>query len=104
MRANTLPLDRVIQQIQGYRRVSTARVHPMLCALTSAEEVRFQEQAEHPNQPSSGKFRSQLYDVFGRTFEENTYFKVDREAVVRYKCKVDANMAELKAQIARLLA
>lgn len=97
-------LDRVIQRIQSYRRVSTARLHPMLCALTSADEVCYQEQAEDPYETEkSGKFRSQLYDIFGRTFEENKFFAVDREAVIRYKIKVDANMAELRAQIVRLL-
>ena len=99
-----VPLDRVIQQIQAYQRVSTARIHPMLCALTSAEEVAFQEQQEDPNGRSSGKFRSQLYDIFGRTFEENAFFKVDREAVARYKGRVEANMSDLRAQISELLA
>jgi hypothetical protein len=99
-----VPLDRVIQQIQAYQRVSTARIHPMLCALTSAEEVAFQEQQEDPNGRSSGKFRSQLYDIFGRTFEENEFFKVDREAVARYKGRVEANMSDLRAQISDLLA
>jgi len=97
-------LDRIIQQIQRYRRVSTARIHPMLCALTSAEEISYQEQHEDPNNAVSGKFRSQLYDIFGRTFEENKFFKVDRGAVVRYKVMVEANMKELQAQIRRLLA
>jgi hypothetical protein len=77
----------------------------MLCALTSAEEVSYQEQLEDPNRPtSSGKFRSQLYDIFGRTFEENKLFAVDRDAVIRYKIMVEANIAELRSQIVRLLA
>jgi hypothetical protein len=104
IKTRDLSLDRVIQQIQSYRRVSTARIHPMLCALTSAEEVSYQEQQEDPNQASSGKFRSQLYDIFGRTFEENKFFTVDRDAVIRYKCKVEANIAEMRAEIFRLLA
>jgi hypothetical protein len=103
IKSKDLPLDRLIQQIQSYRRVSSARIHPMLCALTSAEYVCFQEQAEDPNQRHSGKFRSQLYDIFGRTFDENEYFAVDREAVIRYKLKVEANMADLRAQIVQLL-
>jgi methyltransferase family protein len=103
IRSKDLPLDRVIQQIQSYRRVSSARIHPMLCALTSAEEVAFQEQLEDPNNKSSGKFRSQLYDIFGRTFDENKFFKVDRDAVIRYKVMVEANMAELRAQLSGLV-
>lgn len=104
IRFKDFPLDRFIQKIQAYRRVSTARIHPMLCALTSAEEISFQEQQEDPNQKTSGKFRSQLFDVFGRTFEEDKFFAVDREAVFRYKLMVEANMAALQAQIVRLLA
>ncbi|HLZ74625.1 class I SAM-dependent methyltransferase [Phenylobacterium sp.] len=99
-----VPLDRTIQRIQAYRRVSSARIHPMLCALTSAEEVKYQEQSEDPRQSHSGKFRSQLYDIFGRSFEEDKYFTVDREAVIRYKLMVEANLVDLRAQIAKLLS
>ena len=97
-------LDRTIQKIQAYRRVRTARLHPLLCALTSAEEVAYHEQREGPQQGQpSGKFAAQLDDVFGRSFPEGEFFKVDRDAVLRYKIMVEANMAELKAQIAALL-
>ena len=100
-----LPLDRVIQQIQEYRQVTTARIHPMLCAFSSADEVRYQEQRETADKTKiSGKFAAQLRDIFGRSFEEDVFFKVDREAVIRYKLKVEANMAALKTQIAGLLA
>ncbi len=102
-RHKPLPLDRVIQQIQSYRRVTTARLHTMLCALTSAEQISYQEQRELGGQTLSGKFRSQLYDVFGRTYPENAFFDVDRDAVLAYKCKVEANMEALRAQIAQLL-
>lgn len=99
-----LALDRTIQKIQAYRRVRTARLHPLLCALTSAEEVAYHEQREGPQQGQpSGKFAAQLQDVFGRSFPEGEFFKVDRDAVLRYKIMVEANMAELKAQIAALL-
>ncbi|MEO8115840.1 MAG: methyltransferase domain-containing protein [Phenylobacterium sp.] len=102
--AKTLPLDRLIQEIQAYRRVSSARVHGMLCALTSAHEVSYQEQREASSRTLTGKFRSQLFDIFGRTYEEDRWFTVDHDAVIRYKLKVDANMAALRAEIARLLA
>ena len=100
-----LPLDRMIQQIQEYRVVKTSRIHPMLCALTSAERILYVEQREtaEKDQPS-GKFSAQLRDVFGRDFPENQFFDVDRQAVIRYKMAVDANMADLREQIARLLA
>jgi hypothetical protein len=100
-----LSLDRTIQKIQAYRQVRTARLHPLLCALTSAEEVAYHEQREGPQQGQpSGKFAAQLEDVFGRTFPEGEFFKVDRDAVLRYKVKVEANLAALKAQIQTLLA
>jgi hypothetical protein len=104
IKSKDVSLDRLIQEIQTYRRVSTARIHPMLCALTSAEEVAYREQQEDPLGRSSGKFRSQLYDVFGRTFEEDKFFAVDRPAVARYKQRVEANMSDLRAQISELLA
>ena len=104
MHDQEMPLDRAIQQIQRYRRVSSARIHPMLCALTSAQEIAYHEQRETGRQDQvSGKFRSQLYDIFGRTFEEGQFFKVDRQAVARYKMMVEANIATLRAQIADLL-
>ncbi len=103
MKFQAVSLDRTIQQIQSYRRVSSARIHPLLCALTSAEQVAYQEQRESNGTGVSGKFRSQLYDVFGRTYDENKLFDVDRDAVVRYKCLVQANMRELQGEIARLL-
>jgi len=100
-----LSLDRTIQKIQAYRRVRTARIHPMLCALTSAAEVAYEEQREGPDKTkASGKFRAQLYDIFGRSFDEGSFFRVDRDAVLRYKMKVEANMADLRAEIATLLA
>ena len=101
---NELALDRTIQKIQAYRRVRTARLHPLLCALTSAEEVAYHEQREGPQQGQpSGKFAAQLEDVFGRTFPEGEFFKVDRDAVLRYKIMVETNLAALKAQIDSLL-
>lgn len=101
-RNKALALDRVIQQIQSYRRVTTARIHPMLCALTSAEQVAYQEQREL-GRDISGKFRSQLYDIFGRSYPQDAFFDVDRDAVIRYKSKVELNMRTLQAQIAHLL-
>jgi hypothetical protein len=99
-----VPLDRTIQRIQAYRGVSSARLHTLLCALTSADHVSYQEQrvSDDPTK-ESGKFRSMLIDIFGRTFEEGQLFAVDREAVIRYKKKVEANLADLRAELAELL-
>ena len=105
MRVQEAPLDRTIQQIQAYRRVSSGRIHPLLCALTSAEEVSYTEQREMAGrQTESGKFRALLLDIFDRTFPENEFFRVDRDAVLRYKMMVEANMAALGDQIRELLA
>jgi hypothetical protein len=106
-------LDRLIQRIQSYRSVSSGRLHTLLAALPSAEEVAYQEQrlAEGSRTASdqdearsvSGKFRSLLYDVFGRTFAEDRPFPVNREAVRAYKSKVQANMEALRAELFTLL-
>ena len=85
IKSQDLSLDRLIQKIQSYRRVTTARLHPMLCAFTSAEQISYREQREtFGNKHASGKFRALLYDVFGRTYDEDRFFDVDREAVLRY--------------------
>jgi len=97
-------LDRMIQKIQSYQGVSSARLHPLLCALTSAHDVSYQEQRiEGYPDWASGKFRSLLYDIFGQTFEEGELFPVDRDAVVRYKMKVQSNMENLRVELLALL-
>jgi hypothetical protein len=98
------PLDRMIQWIQGYHQVHSGRLHPLLCALTSAERVSYREQREGADSNEiSGKFESMLRDIFGRSWPEDEVFEVDRAAVVRYKMKVEANMAALREQIVDLL-
>jgi hypothetical protein len=97
------PIDRSIQRFQAYRQVSSARLHPLLCAMTAAERVRYQEQRETERKEPSGKFEAMLLDMFGRTFPEDEWFDVDRDAVLRYKLKVEANMAALRGQIVELL-
>ena len=98
------PLDRMIQRIQSYRAVSSARLHTLLCALTSAHQVQYQEQREagYADQPS-GKFQSMLCDIFGHSFDEDVPFVVDRAAVIRYKKKVERTMAGLRAELFGLL-
>jgi tetratricopeptide (TPR) repeat protein len=93
---NNLPLDRTIQQIQSYRRVFSPWLHTLLCAFTSAEEVAYREQREASTGEISGKFRSLLIDVFGRTFPEEQFFAVDRQRVMAYKVKVQKGVAELR--------
>jgi hypothetical protein len=97
-------LDRTIQLIQRHRQVYSARLHPLLCALTSAELVAYAEQssAQMPD-VASGKFRSMLIDIFGRTFPEKKFFMVDRDAVARYKARVHRNVAKVGEHIDAIL-
>lgn len=88
---NTQSLDRTIQNIQTYQRVFSSRLHHLLCAMTSAEQVAYREQYVDHGQ-HSGKFRAMLIDIFGRTFPEEHFFDVDRDAVVSYKLKVRQTM------------
>lgn len=101
---NDLPLDRVIQRIQSYRVVHSTRLHPLLCALTSAEQVAYQEQRENARKAPSGKFRSLLVDVFGRNMPEGQLWPVDRAAVLRYKTRVAAGVHELADWLDKALA
>jgi hypothetical protein len=99
-----LPLDRVIQQIQRHKNVFSARMHPLLCALTSAELVAYTEQREAGSPLIvTGKFRSMLIDIFGRTFPERKFFEVDRAAVMRYKTRVHANVALVRERVEAVL-
>src|SRR5664279_2180766 len=97
-------LDRTIQLIQRHRQVYSARLHPLLCALTSAELVAYADQpsAQMPD-VASGKFRSMLIDIFGRTFPEKKFFMVDRDAVARYKARVHRNVAKVGERIDAIL-
>jgi methyltransferase family protein len=99
-----LSLDRTIQQIQRHKKVFSTRLHPLLCAFTSAEAAAYQEQsAGGGTSIVSGKFRSMLIDIFGRTYPEKTYFAVDRDAVVRYKKRVHGNVAAMGARLDALI-
>ena len=99
-----LPLDRIIQQIQQHKNVFSARLHPLLCALTSAELVAYAEQRDAGSPLIlAGKFRSMLIDIFGRTFPERQFFEVDRVAVMRYKARVHANVAQMGERIGAIL-
>jgi hypothetical protein len=97
---NDLPLDRTIQMIQRHKNVFSTRLHPLLCALTSAELVAYSEQpSEQAPAILSGKFRSMLIDVFGRTYPEKKFFPVDRDAVLRYKARVRGNIVSMTQQL-----
>ena len=97
-------LDRTISHIQQYKKVHSTRLHPLLCALTSAEEVAYVEQRESGVYETSGKFGAMLHDVFGRRFPEGQWWSVEQTAVQRYKHQVQMNLLALQEQIHRLLA
>jgi hypothetical protein len=103
--ANDIALDRAIQTIQRHRQVYSSRLAPLLCALTSAELAAYAEQpsAEMPG-IVSGRFRSMLIDIFGRTYDEKKFFMVDRDAVARYKARVHRNVAKVGARIDAVLS
>lgn len=98
-----LPLDRTIQQIQRHRTVVSSRLHPLLCALTSADTVQYSEQRESGNGQVSGKFRSMLLDIFGRNQPENVAWAVDKQKVLQYKQQISENMKILRQDLANLL-
>jgi hypothetical protein len=99
-----IPLDRTIQAIQRHRQVYSARLHPLLCALTSAHLAAYAEEAAG-QMPGivSGKFRSMLIDIFGRSYPQKQFFMVDRDAVMRYKARVHRNVAKVGERIDSLL-
>jgi hypothetical protein len=90
--------------IQRHKRVFSSRLHPLLCALTSAETAAYAE-APSAQTPGivSGAFRSMLIDIFGRSYPERDYFLVERDAVARYKARVHGNVATLRRHIAATL-
>lgn len=103
IRKENIAPDRFIQRVQMYRRVKSYRVHPLLCALTSAERVAYVEQREDRSGQTSGKFTSMLSDIFGRTFPEGEFWVVEREKVAAYKIRVAQNMERLRNEVDALL-
>ena len=102
--ADELALDRSIQTIQQHRQVYSSRLAPLICALTSAELAAYADErsADMPG-VASGKFRSLLIDIFGRSFPEKKFFMVDRDAVVRYKARVHRNVGQVRERIDTVL-
>jgi hypothetical protein len=99
-----LPLDRIMKVIQSHREVHSERLAPLLCALTSADYASYEETAS-AHQPGivSGRFRSMLMDIFGRSYPEKELFMVDRDAVRRYKARVHRNVTMVGERIDTLL-
>ena len=94
-----LPLDRSIAAIQRHNAVFARALAPFLCALNSADTVAYADELAVP----SGEYRSLLIDIFGRSFPDNDFFQVDREAVLRYRARVHRNVGLMRARIDALL-
>jgi len=99
IRHTNVALDRTIQDVQRYAHVHSARLHPLLCALTSARSFSYEEQREYFGDGTSGKFRSLFLDVFNTDYLENEAVSVDRQAVIAYKIFVRKNIEQLASAI-----
>jgi hypothetical protein len=97
-----LPLDGAIRKIQKYRNVMAEGIEPLLCALTSADRVAYTEQRD-ANGEHSGKYRSLLIDIFGRTWPESNLFEFPREAVAAYRARTMRVMEEMPLVFNQLL-
>jgi len=75
----------------------------LLCALTSAELAAYAEMPARQPDLAAGQFRSMLIDIFGRSYPEQKFFMVDRDAVIRYKARVHRNVAKVGARIGSIL-
>ena len=94
-----LPLDRTIAAMARHCAVFARTPAALTCALNSADTVAYADDLYVP----SGEFGSLLYDVFGRTFPANEFFQVDRDAVLRYRARVQRNVALMRTRIDALL-
>jgi hypothetical protein len=96
-------LDRAISTIQQHRQVYSTVPVALLCALTSADLAAYAEMPAQQPDLSAGQFRSMLIDVFGRSWPQQKFFLVDRDAVIRYKTHVHQNVSKIAARIGAIL-
>ena len=96
-------LDLYIQDIQTYRNVESKRLHTLLCALCSAENVSYGEQNDLKNHMISGKFQGLLTDIFNKKIEANHFFKVDKQSVINYKQYVGKNFQVMINSVNQIL-
>lgn len=96
-------LDRAIATIQRHRQVYSTVATALLCALASAELAAYAEIPVQQPDLAAGQFRSMLLDIFGRTYPQQKFFLVDRDAVTRYKARVHRNVLKVGARIASVL-
>jgi len=98
-----IALDRAIHAIQQHKQVYSTVPSALLCALTSAELAAYAETPARQPDLAAGQFRSMLIDVFGRSYPEQKFFMVDRDAVIRYKARVHRNVAKVGARVGSIL-
>ena len=98
--ARAMPLDRAIRVIQRHSNVISSELHPLLCALTSANLVAYGEAASGIG---SDEIRSLLIDIFGRGYSPGEHFLVERDAVQCYKSRVRANVTRVRERIGAIL-
>jgi hypothetical protein len=96
-------LDRAISTIQQHRQVYSTVPTALLCALTSADLAAYAETPAQQPDLSTGQFRSMLIDIFGRTWPQQKFFIVDRDAVIRYKTRVHQNVLKIGARVGAIL-
>lgn len=96
-------LDRAISTIQQHKQVYSTVPGALLCALTSADLAPYAEMPAQQLHLSAGQFRSMLIDVFGRSWPQQKFFLVDRDAVIRYKTRVHQNVSKITAHIGAIL-
>lgn len=96
-------LDRAINTIQQHRQVYSTVPAALLCALTSADLAAYAEIPVQQPDLAVGQFRSMLIDIFGRTWPQQKFFLVDRDAVIRYKTRVHQNVSKIGARIGAIL-
>lgn len=98
-----IALDRAITTIQRHRQVYSTVPAALLCALTSAELAAYAENPVQQPDLAAGQFRSLLIDIFGRTYPQQKFFLVDRDAVVRYKARAHDNVLKIGARLGSML-
>ena len=98
-----MALDRAIERIRRHVSVLSTDRAALLCALTAADTAAYREEPDQRLPGVAGEFRGLLVDIFGRSYPEDEHFLVDRDAVRRYRSRVQANVAALRARIAALL-
>jgi tetratricopeptide (TPR) repeat protein len=94
-------LDRIVQQVQNYRKVSTPNPQILLCSLLASEHVSYEEQ-HYFDGKKSGEFEALLEDIFEKNYPEGKYFKVDKQKVLLYKEETLKRVERMKKKIREL--